>query len=103
MNPPPQVGHKIPGAEMRAQIMQLTKLQLAQIVSSAVSQALTQHLQHIASSSLLAAEAITAAVQQVQVPTKFEMAAFEGKSAASGLTWSQRVVDQARHMALRLN
>ena len=103
MNPPPQVGHDIPGAGKGAQIMQLTKLQLAQIVSSAVSQALTQHLQHIASNSLLAAEAITAAVQQVQLPTKFEMAAFEGNSAASWLTWSQRVVCQATRMALRLN
>ena len=103
MNPSPQVGHEILGAEKGAQIMQLTTLQLAQIVSSAVSQALTQHLQHIASNSLLAAEAITAAVQQVQVPTKFEMAAFEDNSAASWLTWSQRVVYQARRMALRLN
>ena len=83
-----QVGHGIPGAEKGAQVMQLTKLQLAQIVSSAVSQALTQHLQHIASNSPLriAAEAITAAVQQVQAPTKFEMAAFEGNSAESWLT-----------------
>ena len=103
MNPPPQVGHGIPGAEKGARIMQLTKLQLAQIVSSTVSQALTQHWQHIASNSLLAAEAIIAVVQQVQVPTKFEMAAFEGNSAASWLTWSQRVVYQAKHMALRLN
>ena len=84
----PQVGYEIPGAEKGAQVMQLTKAQLAQIVSSAVSQALTQNLHHMASNSPLciAAEAITAAVQQVQAPTKFEMAAFEGNSAASWLT-----------------
>ena len=68
MNPPPQVGHEIPGAEKGAQIMQATKLHLAQIVNSAVSQALTQHLQHIASNSLLAAEAITAQYNKYKSP-----------------------------------
>ena len=50
----PQVGHEIPGAEERGQMMQLTQIQLAQIVSSAVSQVLTQHVtdseQHTTSS-----------------------------------------------------
>ena len=53
-------------------------------------------MQRTASSALLAAAASTAAVQQVQSPTKFEIPAFEGDSAASWLTWSQRVVYQAR-------
>ena len=39
-----QVGHEISGTEEEAQMMQLTQTQLAQIVSSAVSQALTQHV-----------------------------------------------------------
>ena len=37
----PQVGNEIPGAEGGGQMMQLTQVQLAQIISSAVSQALT--------------------------------------------------------------
>ena len=37
----PQVEHKVPGAEKGAQMMQLAQVQLAQIVSSAGSQALT--------------------------------------------------------------
>ena len=74
----PQVGHEILGAEEGAKIMQLAQLQLAQIVSNAVIQALTQH------------------VEQVQTPIKFDVLVFEGDSAASWLTWSQRVVHQAR-------
>ena len=35
-----RVGHEVPGAEEGAQMMQLIQVQLAQIVSSAVSQAL---------------------------------------------------------------
>ena len=46
----PQVGHEIPGEKEGAQMMQLTQVQLAQIVSSAVSQALTQYVQQTASS-----------------------------------------------------
>ena len=38
----------------------------------------------------------TAAVQQVQFPTKFDIPAFEGDSATNRLTWSHRVVYQAR-------
>ena len=84
-----QVGHEILGAEEETQMMHLTqKVQLAQIVSSAVSQALTQHMQQEASNPPLAAAASTDAVQQVQPPTKFEKPAFEGDSAACWLTWS---------------
>ena len=42
----PQVGHKNPEAKEGAQMMQSSQAQLAQIVSNAVSQALTQHVQH---------------------------------------------------------
>ena len=76
-------------------MMQLTQVQPAQIVS-AVSQALTQHVQQTASNPPLVAAASTAAVQQVQSLIKFDVAVFEGDSAASWLTWSQRVVYQTR-------
>ena len=92
----PQVGHEIPGAEEGAQTMQLGQAQLAQIVSSAMNQALTQHVQQIASNPPLPAAASTAAVQQVQPPIKIGVPVCEGDSAASCLTWSQRVVYQAR-------
>ena len=64
----PQVGHEIPGAKEVVQMMQLTQVQLAQIVSSAVSQALTQYVQQIANNPPIAAAASAAAVQQVQTP-----------------------------------
>ena len=92
----PQVGYEIPGAEEETQMMQLTQVQLAQIVSSAVSQALTHHIQQAVSDPPLAAAASTTAVQQVQSPIKFDEHIFEGDSAASWLTWNQRVVYQAR-------
>ena len=76
--------------------MQLTQVQLVPIVSSAVSQVLTQHMQQTASNLPLAAAANNAEVQQVQAPTKFEMSAFEGENAGSWLTWGQRVIYQAR-------
>ena len=60
----PQVGHEIPGAEEGAQMMQLTQVQLAQIVFSAMSKALTQYVQQRANNPPLAAAASTAAVQQ---------------------------------------
>ena len=82
----PQVGYEIPEAEEGAQIMQLTQVQFAQIVSSAVSQALTQHAQQTASNPPLAAAPSTVAVQQVQSSTKFEIPAFEGDTAASWVT-----------------
>ena len=40
----PHVEHEIPGTEFRAHMTQLTQIQLAQIVSSAVCQALTQQM-----------------------------------------------------------
>ena len=46
-------------------MMQLTQVQLAQIVSSAVSQARSR-------------QQVPAAVQQVQSPIKFEIPAFKG-------------------------
>ena len=63
--------------------MQLAQVQLAQIVSSAVSQALTQHVQQTANNSPIAAAASAATVQQVQTPIKFDVPVFEGDSAAS--------------------
>ena len=41
------VGHEIPGADDGAQVVQLTQIQIAQIVSNAVSQALTHQMQQI--------------------------------------------------------
>ena len=65
-----QVGHEIPGAEEGTQTMQLTQVQLAQVVISAVSQALaTQHVQHTVNNQPIVAAASTSAVQQVQVNT----------------------------------
>ena len=73
-----QVGHEIPEADDGAQVVQLTQIQIAQIVSNAVSQALTHQ------------------IQQFQIPIKFDVPAFEGDSTATSLTWSQRVLYQAR-------
>ena len=53
-------------------------------------------MQQTAYSPPLAAAASTAAVQQVQFPTNFDIPTFKGDSAASWLTLSQRVVYQAR-------
>ena len=41
----PQVGRKIPGADYGAQVVELTKMQITQIVSNAVSQAPTHQMQ----------------------------------------------------------
>ena len=43
----PQVGHEIPRADDGAQVVQLTQKQIAQIVSNAVSQGLTNQMQQI--------------------------------------------------------
>ena len=67
-------------------MMQLTQAQPAQIVSGAVSQALTQDVQQTASNPPLAAAGSTAAVQQVQSPIKFDVPVYEGDSAASWVT-----------------
>ena len=98
-----QVGHRIPGAEEGAKMMKLVQVQLAQIISNAVSQALTQHVQQTANNPPIAAARSSAAVQQVQTPIKFDVPVLEGDSAASWLTRSQRVVYQARACGLRLN
>ena len=76
-------------------------MQIAQIVSNAVSQALTHQMQHIGNSppSATAANYVpqnTTAAQQFQTSIKFDVSAFEGNSTASWLTWSQRVLYQAR-------
>ena len=73
-------------------MMQFIQLQLTQIVRSAVSQALAQHVQQSASNPPLSAAESTATVQQVQSPIKFDVPVLEGDSSASWLTWSQRVV-----------
>ena len=97
----PQVGHEIPGADDGAQVVQLRQMQIAQIVSNTVSQALTHQMQQIGNSppSATAANFVpqnTTAAQQVQTFIKFDVPAFEGDSTASWLTWSQRVQYQAR-------
>ena len=93
----PQVGQEISGVEEGAYMMQLAQVQLAQIVSSAVSQVLTQHVQQTANNPSIAAAASIAAVQHVQTPIKFDLTVFEGDSAASWLTWSQRVICISGH------
>ena len=50
----PQVGHEIPWADDGAQVVQLTQMQIAQIVSSAEGQALTHQMQQIGNSPPLA-------------------------------------------------
>ena len=95
------VGHGIPGAHDGAQVVQLTQIQIAQIVNNAVSQALTHQIQQLGNSppSATAANHVTqntTAAQQFQAPIKFDIPAFEGDSTASWLTWSQRVLYQAR-------
>ena len=97
----PQVGHENPGADDGAQVVQSTQMQIAQIVSNAVSQALTHQVQQIRNSppSATAANNVpqnTTAAQQFQTYFKFDVPAFEGDSTASWLTWSQRVLYQAR-------
>ena len=95
------VGHEIPGTDDGAQVVQMTQIQIAQIVSNAVSQALTHQMQQISISSPSATAENhvtqnTTAAQQFQTPIKFELPAFDGDSTASWLTWSQRVLYQAR-------
>ena len=82
-------------------MVQLTQIQIAQIVSNAVSQALTHQIQQLENSppSATAANHVTqniTAAQQFQTPIKFDVPAFEGDSTASWLTWSQRVLYQAK-------
>ena len=86
-------------------MVQLTQIQIAQIVSNAVSQALTPQMQQIGNSPPPATAANyvpqnTTAKQQVQTSIKFDVPAFEGDSTASWLTWNQRVLYQARASGL---
>ena len=73
-NPLVGVGHEIPGAENDAQVIQLTQVQIAQIVSNAVSQALTHQLQQLGN---------IPSTQQYQTPIKFDVPAFEGDSSTT--------------------
>ena len=82
VDPLVEPGHVIPGADDGAQVVHLTQIQIAQIVSNVVSQALTHQM--------------LTAVQQFQAPIKFDVPVFEGDNTASWLTWSQRVLYQAR-------
>ena len=96
-----QVGHEIPGADDGAQVVQLTQIQIALIVSNAVSEALTHQIQNVGNSppSATAANYVpqnTIVAQQFQTSIKFDVPAFEGDSTASWLTWSQSVLSQAR-------
>ena len=96
---PVGVGHEIPGAEDGAQVIQLTQVQIAQIVRNAVSQALTHQLQQLGNLPSTAAGNMThntVAAQQYQTPIKFDVPAFEGESSTNWSTWSQRVLYQAR-------
>ena len=79
------VGYEIPGADDGAQVVQLTQIQIAQIVSNAVNQALTHQIQQLGNSPPLATAANhvtqnTTAAQQFQTPIKFDVPAFEGDS-----------------------
>ena len=100
----PKVGHEIPGGDDGTQVMQLMQVQLAQMVaSSAVSQALTQQMQQIVNNPLLATAAnhvshSTTAMcsRSIQSPIKLDIPTFEGNNSTNWLTWSQKVVCQAR-------
>ena len=78
----PQGGPDSLGPDVGTQLLQLSQVQLERIVSSAVSQALTQQIQHM--------------VQPVQTPIKFDVPTFEDDGATSLLTLIQRVEYQAR-------
>ena len=85
----PQVEHEIPGADGGAQVVQLTQVQIAQIVSNAVSQALTHQMQQIGNSPPSATAANygpqnTTAAQQVQTSIKFDV--YHQSSGAKGET-----------------
>ena len=74
-------GHEIPGADDGAQVVQSTQIQIAQIVSNAVSQAPAHQIQQLGNSppSATAANHVTqntTAAQQFQTPTNFDVPAF---------------------------
>ena len=95
----PQVVHDIPGAEEG--LDDAVDSGTTRSYSSAVSQVQTQHMQQTGSNPPPATAAShvtqnTAAGEQVQLTTKFDVPAFEGDNTASWLAWSRRVVYQAR-------
>ena len=95
----PQAGHEIPGAGGGAQVVQLTQMQIALIVSNAVGQALTHQMQQIGNIPPSAGNYVpqnTTAAQQFQTSIKFDVPAFEDDSTARWLAWSQTVLYQAR-------
>ena len=64
------VGHGIRGADDGTQVVQLTQIQIAQIVSNAVSQALTHQMQQIAQIvSNAVSQALTHQAQQFRHPS----------------------------------
>ena len=93
----PQVGHEIQGKKRGAQMMQLTQVQLAQIVGngceSGTNPTCVADSEQPTNSSCSKYHAV---VQQVQAPIKFGVPVFESDTAASWLAWSQRVVHQVR-------
>ena len=73
----PQVGHGIPGVNDGAQVVHSTQMQIAQIVSNAVSQALTHQMQQIDNTlpSAIAANYVpqnTTAAQQFQSSSMYQ-------------------------------
>ena len=97
----PHVGHENPGADDGGQVVQLTQMQIVQIVSNAVSPALTHQMQQIGNSppSATAANYVpqnTTAAQQFQTSSKSDVPAFERDRTASWLAWSQKGLYQAR-------
>ena len=84
-----------------SQVVQLTQMQIAQIVSNAVSQALIHQMQQGGNNppSATAADYVPQNItlaQQVQTSIKFDVPPFEGDSTASWCTWCLRVLYQAR-------
>ena len=76
-------------------------MQITQIINNAVSQALAHQMQQKRNSPLSATVANyvpqnTTTAQQFKTSIKFDVPTFEGDSTASWLTWSQRVLYQAR-------
>ena len=79
------------GTDYGDPVVKLTQMQIAQVVSIAVSQALTHQMQQIENSPPSATTAAyyvpqnTTTVQQIQTSIRFDVPAFEGDSTASSL------------------
>ena len=78
----PQEGHEIPGADDGAQMVQLTPVQIVQIVSNSVSQALTHQTQHLRE-MVRTGDVSEIFLHHVQTPIKYDVPAFDGDSTAS--------------------